>query len=218
MHFEILVEDISGAKALNILVPKIINTDDTFKIHPYKGIGKIPKNLTGTSDAQKRILLDRLPKLLRGYGKTYPRGSEDFPVTIILVCDLDNKKLEDFLKELNIILTSCDPQPETRFCIAIEEIEAWYLGDITAIKKHYTNAKMAIMNTYINDSICGTWEKLADAIYPGGSQKLTTTGYQEIGREKLLWAENITPHMEININKSPSFCFFRDKLLELTKN
>jgi len=38
MHFEILVEDISGKTALEILVPKIINTEQhTFKIHAYKG-------------------------------------------------------------------------------------------------------------------------------------------------------------------------------------
>ena len=63
MHFEILVEDISGGKALNILIPKIIGTSNTFKIHSYKGIGKIPKDLQGKTDPAKRILLDRLPKL-----------------------------------------------------------------------------------------------------------------------------------------------------------
>ncbi|QHG19998.1 hypothetical protein GJB62_14990 [Nostoc sp. ATCC 53789] len=71
MHFEILVEDISGKIALEILVPKIINTEQhTFNIHHYKGIGRIPKNLTSTSDPKKRILLDQLPRLIQGYGKT----------------------------------------------------------------------------------------------------------------------------------------------------
>jgi len=38
MHFEILVEDISGKTALEILIPKIISTEQhTFEIHPYKG-------------------------------------------------------------------------------------------------------------------------------------------------------------------------------------
>lgn len=37
MHFEILVEDISGKTALEI-IPKIISTEQhTFNIHPYKG-------------------------------------------------------------------------------------------------------------------------------------------------------------------------------------
>ena len=46
MHFEILVEDVSGKTTLEILVPKIINPEQhTFNIHAYKGIGHIPKNL-----------------------------------------------------------------------------------------------------------------------------------------------------------------------------
>jgi hypothetical protein len=31
MHFEILVEDLSGKRALDILVPKIIATEHTFQ-------------------------------------------------------------------------------------------------------------------------------------------------------------------------------------------
>jgi len=38
MHFVILVEDISGKTALEILIPKIISSEQhTFNIHPYKG-------------------------------------------------------------------------------------------------------------------------------------------------------------------------------------
>ena len=45
MHFEILVEDPSGKKALDILMPKIINDQDTFNVVDYRGIGHIPKKL-----------------------------------------------------------------------------------------------------------------------------------------------------------------------------
>ena len=61
MHFEILVEDSSGKKALDILMPKILGDLHTFKVHPYRGIGRIPKNLTSGTEADKRILLDQLP-------------------------------------------------------------------------------------------------------------------------------------------------------------
>ena len=37
MHFEILIEDISGKTALEILIPKIISDENTFNIHSYKG-------------------------------------------------------------------------------------------------------------------------------------------------------------------------------------
>jgi hypothetical protein len=134
-----------------------------------------------------------------------------------LICDLDGKCLVEFKKELNLILNSCNPKPETRFCIAIEEGEAWFFGDIPAIKKAYPKAKDAVLNTYVNDSICGTWEKLADAVFPGGAASLSTKGWQAIGAEKSLWAEKITPHMDVKNNASRSFKYFREKILELVE-
>ncbi len=212
MHFDILVEDQSGLKALERLVPKIVGQEHTFTVKAYKGIGKIPKNLNAESDPVKRILLAQLPKLLRGYGKTYAGYPEDYQVALILVCDLDNKCAKAFKRDLNDILNACNPCPGTRFCFAIEEGEAWFLGDIAAIKKAYTSAKEGILKSYSNDSICGTWEKLADAIYPGGSVQLESQGYQVTGAVKSEWAMRITPHMRIEMNKSPSFCYFRETL------
>jgi hypothetical protein len=216
MHFEILVEDQSGKKALDILVPKIIGDKHTFKVIPYKGIGRIPRNLKGSTDPNKRILLDQLPRLLSGYGKTFINYPPDYPAAVIVVCDLDDKNLNTFLEEFHRILETCNPQPDTRFCIAIEEGEAWFLGDIPAVKKAYPRAKSDILNAYTNDSICGTWEKLADAIFPGGSQNLLAQGWQRVGAEKSKWAINITPHMDLECNKSQSFGYFIQKIKELT--
>lgn len=217
MHFEILVEDRSGKKALDILVPKIIGTQHTCNIHPYKGIGRLPKNLSANSDANKRILLDQLPRLLRGYGNAFANYPVDYPAAVILVCDIDKKCLKAFRQELFSILNNCNPRPETRFCIAIEEGEAWLLGDIPAIKSAYPRAKDAVLNAYVNDSICGTWERLADAVYYGGSGALSSKGWQAVGAEKYQWSEKISPHMNVAMNKSPSFKYFRDKLLELVE-
>ena len=216
MHFKILVEDQSGEKALEIIVPKIIGSCHTFEIHPYKGAGPIPKGL-GKTDANKRILLDRLPKLLRGIGKTFSKYPEDYRAAVVVVCDLDNKNCKDFLAELNGVLNSCNPRPETRFCIAIEEGEAWFLGDIPAIKRAYPKARNKILKKYVNDSVCGTWELLADAIFPGGREKLSARGWSTVGAQKSEWAEKISPHMDVQTNKSPSFNYFRNKLLELTE-
>jgi Domain of unknown function (DUF4276) len=215
MHFEILVEDLSGKKALDILVPKIIKNFGTFKVIPYKGIGRIPANLNSKGDPSKRILLMQLPKLLRGYGKAFANNPSSYPVAVIIICDLDNRILEDFLNELDAVLGNCSPKPDTHFCIAIEEGEAWFLGDITAIKSAYPKAKDSVLNKYVNDSICGTWEILADAIHKGGSNTLSSQGWQKIGTEKSNWAEKITPHMNVDSNNSPSFCHFRDRLVKL---
>ena len=216
MHFEILVEDISGKTALEILIPKIISTEQhTFNIHSYQGIGhKVPKDLKSTSDAKKRILLDRLPKIVQGWGKTL--SDPDYSFVLIAICVLDNRCLSTFRRELLDLVDKCNPKPKTQFCIAIEEGEAWYLGDLAAVKAAYPRAKEAVLNSYTNDSICGTWEKLADAVFSGGKQKLSKQGGQAIGLEKTNWANNIPPHMDVDNNMPPSFCYFRDKLRGLT--
>lgn len=72
MHFEILVEDESGSILIKELMRKILEPygqDHTCKVIAYKGAGQIPKGLKGKTDPKRRILLDRLPKLLAGYGR-----------------------------------------------------------------------------------------------------------------------------------------------------
>ncbi len=211
MHFEILVEDLSGKKVLEILVPKIIGDKHTFDVKSYKGVGRIPAKMSSNVDASKRILLSNLPRLLAGYGKSW----QGYPAAVIVVCDLDNKCLKSFRSELVELLNDCNPRPETRFCIAIEEGEAWFLGDIAAIKQAYPKAKESVLKAYVSDSICGTWETLADAVYKGGSQSLSSQGWQMVGAEKSAWAESITPHMNLDNNTSPSFNYFLGKLREL---
>ncbi|MDR2969158.1 MAG: DUF4276 family protein [Tannerellaceae bacterium] len=210
MHIEFLIEDQSGKKAMDILIPKILGNGATYKIHSYKGIGHLPKGLHPKSSANKRILLDQLLKLLCGYGKT--PGID----AVIIVCDLDDKDKEQFLSELNRVLDACHSKPKvTYFCLAIEEFEAWYLGDLDAIRKAYPQAKNIVLNGYINDSICGTWELLADAIYKGGHQALLNKGWQIVGQYKSMWAEAISLHMNVEENKSPSFQIMYTRLKKL---
>lgn len=215
MHFEILVEDQSGKKALDILIPKIIGSAHTFNVHGYKGIGRIPKNLQSNANASKRILLDQLPKLLRGYGKIFANYPVEYQAAVIFVCDLDDKCLKALRQELFALLDACNPKPITHFCIAIEEGEAWFLGDIPAIKAAYPKAKDAVLSSYVNDTICGTWEHLADAVFPGGTHALSANGWQAIGAEKSVWSQKIAPHMNVAINSSPSFYYFRETLRKL---
>ena len=214
MHFEILVEDASGKIALESILEKILSPnvqDHTYRIIPYKGIGRIPKDLRGTTDPWKRILLDRLPRLLRGYGKSL----QHFSAAVVVVIDLDDKDCLVFKQEMLDILNNCNPQPATLFRIAIEEGEAWLLGDRNAVKSAYPRAKAQVLRTYVQDSICGTWEKLADAVYPGGSQKLKQLGWPHTGKAKCKWAENIAPHLDVEVNHSRSFQVFRDGIRNL---
>ena len=215
MHFEVLVEDASGKRMLDILIPKMIGARHTFKVTQYRGTGHIPRNLKTGTEARKRLLLDQLPRLLKGYGRAFAGYPADYPAAVVLVCDLDDRCLKTFCQELFAVLNACNPQPETRFCIAIEEGEAWLLGDLQAIKAAYPNAKVDILNRYENDSICGTWEVLADAVFAGGSGALKSKGWQAVGREKSAWPEKVAPVMDVENNASPSFQYFRRNLREL---
>ncbi len=216
MHFEVLVEDRSGKRALEIFLPKIIDNPHTFRVIPYRGIGHIPRGLKSASDANKRLLLDHLPRILRGYGRTF-RGYQNYSAAVIVVCDLDDRCLKTFREELFAILTACDPRPETRFCIAIEEGEAWLLGDRMAVRAAYPSVEDSVLRRYRNDVICGTWELLADAVYRGGAEALKRAGWQVVGREKESWARRIGPHVDVERNASPSFQYFREQVRGLAR-
>jgi hypothetical protein len=217
MHFEFHIEDSSGEKALEILVPRLIEKNDTYRIHSYRGIGRIPQKITVSHGAKKQTILDNLPLLLKGFGKSYPSDGVNYIAVIVIICDLDDNNKSDFLTELNGLLEHCNPKPQTLFCLAIEELEAWYLGDLCAVKKAYPSAKQEVLSRYINDSICGTWELLADAIFKGGSAALKKLGYPREGIEKSKWATDICPFMDVAKNLSPSFNFMRIKLAEAAK-
>jgi hypothetical protein len=212
MHFEILIEDVSGKKTLMTLVPKILGEGHTFRLFHYKGIGHIPRNLHSAPDPRKFFLLDQLPRALRAYGKTYAHRND---AAVIVVCDLDDRNLNEFRRELVAILDDCRPRPLAWFCLAIEEGEAWLLGDLQAIKTVYPDACDEVLQSYENDSICGTWETLAEAVCEGGVEGLRSQGWYMVGRMKSVWAQAIPPHMDVENNASPSFRYFRKKLREL---
>ncbi len=207
MHFEVLAEDKSGSIALDIILKKILGPNDskhkhTWDMHPYNGAGRIPKNLKPKTDPSKRILLDQLPRLLRGYGKSlqsYPSAA------VIVVVDLDDRNCEQFKQELVDVLNACEPCPTTLFGIAIEESEAWLLGDRDAVKKAYPKAKDSVLNKYKQDSICGTWEVLARAVHPAAT------------KAKREWAEKIAPFLDVDKNRSKSFQVFRDGVRHLAE-
>ena len=216
MHFEILVEDRSGKLALDILVPKIIGPEHSFHVHSYKGLGRVPKNLTPGTDPRHRILLDQLPRLLSGYGAAFANDPPEYRRAVVVVCDLDDKCLRSFRKELIAVLSSCARQPRAHFCVAIEEGEAWLLGDQAALRAAYPKVKLQVLTTYTQDSICGTWEKLADAVYQGGARALIALGWQAVGQEKSRWAQTIGPMMDVSRNRSPSFQYLVTSLQMLS--
>jgi len=121
----------------------------------------------------------------------------------------------NFLAELKALAAGCNPTPNTLFRLAIEEVEAWYLGDLQALVQAYPRAKAEALNRYVQDSACNTWELLADAVHPGGSAAIKKAGWPLPGQVKHQWAERIGPLLDPDRNVSPSFVKLRDGLRRL---
>jgi hypothetical protein len=213
MHFEILVEGQTEVTALSFLMSKIIGeykNPHTWKIHKHQGVGELPENPAQLPKLTDKSLLHNLPSKLRAYG-----DEQDDNLIVVVLVDLDDRNnCADFKKQLVSLLNYCDKKPRALFCIAIEELEAWYLGDLGALKIAYPEMNQAIYDSYIQDSQIGTWERLAEIVHLNGLQALHAKGKRSnsVLQEKLQWTRKICPHLDIDNNQSPSFQYFRDNL------
>ncbi len=212
MHIEILTEDSSGQRLLEYLLPKLIGPHGdphTWRLHTYRGIGRIPTGLSAASDPSKRILLTELPRLLRGYVNT------PWVDAVVVVLDTDHRDCATFLAELKTLAMSCGASHLVLFRLAIEEIEAWYLGDRSALLRAYPKARTRALEGYSQDAICGTWELMAETVHAGGAVAVKRAGWPLPGQLKHEWAERIGPLLDPESNQSPSFGKFRDGLRRL---
>jgi hypothetical protein len=213
MHIEILTEDSSGQRLLEHLMPKLIGPHGqphSWRFHVYRGIGRIPADLSASSDPSRRILLDQLPRLLRGYVKT--PGID----AVVVALDADDRDCVRFLAELRSLAASCGATHFTLFRLAIEEMEAWYLGDRDALHRAYPKARLRALDHYVQDSVCGTWELVAEAIYPGRARAIRQAGWPLPGQIKHEWAGRIGPLLDPETNLSSSFGKLRDGIRRLT--
>ena len=215
MHFEILVEDASGKTLLEQIVPKILGPKgkpNQYRIVniqelKYRVMAALPRKQARTLPWDV-ILSQTLAIQLRAYSKALGRKHS----VLVIVVDLDTRNLAHFRNNLEEVFQNNAPNLEGGVRLAVEEIEAWILGDQKAIRRAYPLVREYILTSYEQDSACGTWEVLADALFHGGSERLTELGYPLIGREKCRWAENIGQYMDVESNRSPSFRAFRDLL------
>lgn len=194
------------------LMPKLLGEaagEHTWRIHAYKGIGRIPKKMGLHVDAAKKTLLDNLPKLLEGYGRT-----PGYDAVLVLV-DTDDREAPTFRRELEDVLAQCPNAPRTVFGLATEEIEAWYFGDKVALLEAYPRADKKVLSKYQQDAVCGTWEMLADAVFKGGAAALKKQGFYKAGEFKHECANLIGPLMNPGRNLSPSLGHTRQGVAEL---
>lgn len=141
IYIEFLIEDKSGHILVEQIMQKyIVNKKNIeYKIHSFKGIGKIPPDINKTSKIKTKRLLTDLPMYLKGMSRTLERTPGKKAIFVILDSDDDNcavlkKNLVKIYEELELSI-------QVFFCIAIEETEAWLLGDSKALLYAYPKLK-----------------------------------------------------------------------------
>jgi hypothetical protein len=200
MHIEFLVEELSAEAALLNLVPKIIREDSSYNIHVFQG---------------KNDLLKNLPKRLRGYRPWLP---DDWYIVVLI--DKDNEECSELKQKLEVrahyegFITKSNARPNVKFHIinriAIEELEAWFLGDVRALHVAYPKIPITLdkrKNFRNPDAIHNTSEAL--------ERVLKRAGYYRGGMPKIEVARRVSLHMEPERNISKSFQIFWGALQNL---
>jgi len=195
MRIHYLVEGESEAAFLKPWLKRAL-PGHQHKIYPHKGKGALPRDLLEKPDPIRRGLLDQLPATLRAFGRTHDPATDR---TLVLV-DADQDDCRALKASLIALLETCRPAPRAIFRIAVEETEAFYLGDEPAIRAAFPKFKKAVHRAYEQDSICGTWEVFRDVV-----------GWRH--EAKVKWATMMAPHLGIAtsgsaLNRSPSFVSF----------
>ena len=203
MHIEFLVEEPSTEAALRNLVPKILGSGVEFRVIRFQG---------------KQDLLSKLPGLLKGYRKWIPA---DWRIVVLVDEDRqDCLELKARLEKTAVdagLVTKTSASGGAGFQvlnrISIEELEAWFFGDVEALHGAYPKIplSLATRSKYQDpDAIQGgTWEKL--------EKELQRKGYFHGGLAKIEAAKAISAHMDPTRNRSKSFQVFRDGLIEMAK-
>ena len=200
LHFEFLVEEPSMESALTQILPKILPSSFTFKIHEFRC---------------KTEFIAKLPNRLKGYQGWLP---PDWKIVILI--DEDREDCLKLKKQLEImaisagLITKSSCQKGKSFQvlnrIMIEELEAWFFGDVEAIRQAYpkVSPNLATQQQFRDpDAIKGgTWEAL--------ERVLRKAGYHPGGLEKYKASSEIAQYMNPKLNRSTSFQVFRRGLLE----
>lgn len=202
MHIEFLVEESSAEAALFNIVARILSQDISFRIHPHQG---------------KQDLLGKLLPRLRGYKSWLP---EDWRIVVLVDADDEDcrilkNRLENIANNARLVTKSqrsIGSNIQILNRLAIEELEAWFFGDVEAIRAAYPRVPLNLGNKakYRDpDAITGgTWEAL--------ERELKRVGYYTGGLSKISAAREISLRMIPERNQSHSFQLFRQGLLEIT--
>jgi hypothetical protein len=200
VHLHILVEGSSEKALLDGWLPRFLPGVGA-SIIVHRGKGRIPFNPAGQPDMRKHGLLDQLPAKLRAYSNTLDASSN----AVVVLLDADDDNCVALKQQLTALARTLDIAIPVAFCIAVEETEAFYLGDWNAIKAAFPNASTSDYRAYRQDSICGTWERFSDLV----EARMT---------DKVGWATTMGRHLSASwppTNRSQSFQYLCRQLRRL---
>ncbi len=220
---EALVEDRSGGMIIAGLLEKILASFEhagstaswSLAIRPHRGGGSLPKDLHKKPERYASNLLGLLPAKLRAYNTLDTGSGADL---ILIILDSDQNDSRQLFNSIRFAARQIAPHKSVIIGLAVEELEAWLLGDRDAIVAAYPEANLKILDAYEQDSICGTWEVLARTVMGDKAESLIETGYPAVGMYKAEWAAKISPHLEPERNLSPSFKRFNKALTFVLTN
>jgi len=189
MTIHVLVEGSSERAFLDGWLPRLRLTQP-LSVHHHQGKGRLPTNLNAAPDPRKRGLLDQLPAKLRGYASSLNRVTD----SILVLVDSDDDDVANLIAEIQAAANHCCPEIALQVCIAVEEMEAFYLADLAALRRGYPVHDAAMARAYEPDSICGTWELFGRVIGDDGGNKVA-------------WAERMGAYVTTDgaRSRSPSF-------------
>lgn len=202
MRIHVLVE---GQSEAALLVPWLrrFQPQHTHVVIPHQGKGSLPANPNTPPDPKRRGLLDQLPAKLRAFGT----GLNPDTDRVLVLVDADDDDCLDLKRRLTALLAACEPAPVAKFRVAVEETEAFYLGDKPAMQRAFGTLANAPYRAYVQDSVCGTWEVFAKVI--------RTTGDAKVAWARSMSASLGTSYTGKDANRSPSFRAFCAALQEL---
>ena len=186
MKVHVLVEGLSEKALIDRWAPRAFR-GHSFEAHPHQGKGTLPDDPAGPPVPRRRGLLDLLPATLRAFAAAGESA-------ILVLVDADRDDCTRLKRRLVAMAAKLDPRPNVVFRIAVEETEAFYLGDLHALGLAFPKADTRRARQYKPDSICGTAELFGEIVGDGGLNKVW-------------WAEAIGPHLTTvpKRSRSPSF-------------
>lgn len=189
MTIHILVEGASERAFFERWLPRLLPSQYV-RVHPHQGKGSLPKVLDAPLDKRARGLLDQLPAKLRGLAQALDPQFDG----VLVLLDADDDEPDALRKRIAAVAEQCAPQLQLRVSVAVEETEAFYLGDLRALERAYPDADLEKARAYEPDSICGTWELFGEVVGDGGGNKVA-------------WAEAMGPYVTTRVaeSRSPSF-------------